>query len=86
MPGRDLDRHDYRVLPEDRLPGLTDLAGARRVDPDVRGGFNFELARSCCTDVLNQARRYIVPAEVKSVVSDSKSCAELARGLARSRG
>jgi hypothetical protein len=47
---------------------LTDLAGARRVDPDVRGGFHFELAR------------------VSSVVSDSKSCAELARGLARSRG
>ena len=65
---------------------LTDLAGARRVDPDVRGGFNFELARSCCTDVLNRARRYIVPAEVRSVVSNSKSCAELARGLARSRG
>jgi hypothetical protein len=65
---------------------LTDLAGARRVDPDVRGGFHFELARSCCTDVLNRARRYIVPAEVSSVVSDSKTCAELARGLARSRG
>jgi len=65
---------------------LTDLAGARRVDPDVRGGFNFELARSCCTDVLSQAHRYIVPAEVRSAVSDSKSCAELARGLARSRG
>jgi hypothetical protein len=65
---------------------LTDLAGARRVDPDARGGFHFELARSCCSDVLNRARRYIVPAEVRSVVSDSKSCAELARGLARSRG
>jgi len=65
---------------------LTDLAGASRVDPDVRGGFHFELARSCCTDVLNRARRYIVPAHVRSVVSDSKSCAELASGLARSRG
>jgi hypothetical protein len=65
---------------------LTDLAGASRVDPDVRGGFHFELARSCCTDVLNRARRYIVPAHVRSVVSDSKSCAELARGLARCRG
>jgi hypothetical protein len=65
---------------------LTDLAGASRVDPDVRGGLHFELARSFCTDVLNRARRYIVPAEVRSVVADSKSCAELARGLARSRG
>jgi hypothetical protein len=64
---------------------LTDLAGARRVDPDVRGGFNFELARSFCTDVLDRARRCIVPAEVRSVVSDSKCFAELARGLARSR-
>jgi hypothetical protein len=64
---------------------LTDLAGARRVDPDVRGAFNFELARSFCTDVLDRARRCIVPAEVRLVVSDSKSFAELARGLARNR-
>ena len=28
---------------------LTDLAGAKRVDPDVRGEINFELARSCCS-------------------------------------
>ncbi len=65
---------------------LTDLAGAARVDSDALGGFHFELARSFCTAVLDRSRRHIVPAEVKSVASDSKSCAELARGLARCRG
>jgi hypothetical protein len=64
---------------------LTDLAGAQRVDPDVRGGFHFELARGFCTEVLSCARRHIVPADVSSVVSGSKSCAELASGLARCR-
>jgi hypothetical protein len=62
---------------------LTDLAGASRVDCDAQGEIHFELARSFCNDVLDRARRHIVPAEVKLVVSDSKSCAELARGLAR---
>jgi hypothetical protein len=65
---------------------LTDLAGAKRVDPDVRGVLHFELARACCANVLSRARRYIVPAALKSVVASAKSCAELARGLARSRG
>ena len=65
---------------------LTDLAGASRVEPDARGGFHFELARSICNEVLDLSRRNIVPATVRSVVSDAKSCAELARGLARSRG
>jgi hypothetical protein len=65
---------------------LTDLTGARRVDPDIHGGFHFDLARSMCNEILNRARRHIVPAAVRSVVSDSKNCAELARGLARSRG
>jgi hypothetical protein len=65
---------------------LMDLAGAQRVDPDTQGGFHFDLARSMCTEVLNRSRRHIVPAAVRSVVSDSKNCAELARGLARSRG
>ncbi len=65
---------------------LTDLAGARRIESDARGGFHFELARSFCTEVLDRVRRDLVGVEVKSVVSDSKSCAELARGLSRCRG
>lgn len=83
LPDVELTR--FTLEPSGAL-GLTDLAGARRVDPDARGGFAFELARSCCTAVLDRARRYIVPAEVRSVVSDATSCADLARGLARSRG
>ena len=69
-----------------RRPGvlvLTDLAGASRVDCDAEGGVHFELARSFCNDVLNRARRHIVPAEVKLAVSESKSCSELVRGLTR---
>ena len=64
---------------------LTDLAGARRVDCDTRGKGHFDLARSFCGEVLNRARRHIVPAEVKRVVSEANSCAELASGLARCR-
>lgn len=80
----DVDPGRFMLEPSGAL-ALTDLAGAGRVDPDTRGGFHFELARSFCTDVLGRVRRRIVGAELKSVVSDSKSCAELARGLARSR-
>ena len=65
---------------------LTDLNGANRVTPESDGGFHSELARSFCNEVLGLARRHILPAQVRTVVSDSKSCAELARGLARSRG
>ena len=83
LPDVDLERF---ALERSGAVLLTDLAGAKRVDSDARGGFHFELARSFCTDVLKQARRYIVPARVQSVVADAKSCAELARGLARNRG
>ena len=80
----DVDPGRFTLEPSGSLL-LMDLGGAGRVDSDARGGFHFELARSFCTDVLDRARRYIVPVEVKSVVSDSKSCAELSRGLARCR-
>lgn len=62
---------------------LTDVAGAKRVDPDAAGGFNLELARSCCIEVFDRARRYIVPDALRTMVSGANSCAELARGLAR---
>jgi hypothetical protein len=81
----DVDPGRFTLEPSGALL-LTDLAGARHADPDTRGEFHFELARSFCTDVLGRARRHIVGAELKSVVSAAKSCAELARGLARCRG
>jgi hypothetical protein len=62
---------------------LTDLAGATRVEVDAHGGFHFELAQSFCDEVLSQMRRHIVPAAVRSAVTDAKNCAELARGIAR---
>ena len=64
---------------------LNDLAGAKRCAPDASGGSHLELARSLCDALLNAARRQIVPADVRSIVANSKTCAELVRGFGRAQ-
>lgn len=64
---------------------LIDVTGATRIEPEPTGGSHFELARSFCKVVLEQARRQIVPASVRLLVPDSKTCSELTTGFARER-
>jgi hypothetical protein len=64
---------------------LNDIAGAMKVEPDASGAFHLELARAFCSEVMGRSRRDIVSADAKSVLTDAKNCAELARGLARCR-
>jgi hypothetical protein len=62
---------------------LTDLAGARRVEVEAAASAHLKLARELCQLVLGKARRYIAPRDVVEAVSAARSCAELARTLAR---
>ena len=63
---------------------LTDIAGARRVEARTAEAAHMELARAFCRSVLDQARGYIAPLDVIEAIPAARSCADLARVLARS--
>jgi hypothetical protein len=62
---------------------LTDLAGAKRVEIEAAAAAHLELAQEFCQLVLGSARRYIAPRHIVEALSAARSCAELARILAR---
>lgn len=81
----DANSRRFDLEPGGRL-WLVDLCGGRSREAEAAERAHLELARGLCRYVLDRARRYIPPREVREAMERSSSCVELARAFERRPG